>query len=316
MNAVLSSFHFIRPEWLLLIPLVIALWWFWRRRSDPLHGWRAQIDPVLLEALSAGGGSAARGPARWLLVGWLLAVIAVAGPTWRPEPSPFADDVTPLMILLKADTSMDRPEPAPSRIERARLKIADLAVARKGQPLGLIVYAGSAHLVLPPTRDTEVVSKMAVEISPEIMPVPGDRLDLALRKAADILGAGSSGGSVLVVADSVGSDVGMIDLESLKETAQKAGRLPVNFLAINTPDSPESESLRRAAQVLNANVQSLTADDADVRAITRAASRAPVAQAGESSTRWQESGWLLVPVIALIFAGSFRREASTAEDAT
>jgi hypothetical protein len=74
--------------------------------------------------------------------------------------------------------------------------------------------------------------------------------------------------------------------------------------------------LRRAAQVLNANVQPLTADDADVRAITRAASRAPVAQAGESSTRWQESGWLLVPVIALIFAGSFRREASAAEDAT
>ena len=311
MNAVLSNFHFIRPEWLLLLPVVIGVWWLWRRSSDPLRGWREQMDPELLDALSVGRESVTHGPALGLLVGWLLAVVAVAGPTWRPEPSPFADDATPLMILLKADVSMDRPDPAPSRIERARLKIADLAAARKGQPLGLIAYAGSAHLVLPPTRDTEVVAQMAAQISPDIMPVPGDRLDLTLRKAAEILSAGGSGGTVLVMANSVGGDP-----EAFKEAEQTAGRFPINFLAINSPDSPESESVRRAAQVLNATVQPLTADDADVQALTRAAARAPVAQAGEAGTRWQESGWLLVPIIALIFAGSFRRESSTAEDAT
>ena len=313
MNADLSSFHFIRPGWLLLIPLVIGLWWLWRRRSDPLHGWRAQMDPALLDALSVGRKSARRGPARWLLVGWLLAVVAVAGPTWRPEPSPFADDATPLMILLKADISMDRPDPAPSRMERASLKIADLAVARKGQLLGLIVYAGSAHLVLPPTRDTAVVAQMAAEISPEIMPVPGDRLDLALRKAVEILSAtaSSSGGTILIMADSVSGNPA-----TLKETAQTDGRYTVSFLSFNSPDSPESESLHSAAQALSANVQLLTADDADVQALTRAASHAPVSQSGEANARWQESGWLLVPVITLIFAVSFRRETSTAEDAT
>ena len=61
---------------------------------------------------------------------------------------------------------MESPDPAPSRIERAHLKIADLADIRKGQPLGLIAYAGSSHLVLPPTRDTAVVAQMAAEISP------------------------------------------------------------------------------------------------------------------------------------------------------
>ena len=311
MNAALSNFHFIRPEGLLLLPLALGLWWLWQRRSDPLRGWREQMDPDLLKALSVGRDSESRGPARSLLVGWLLAVVAVAGPTWRPEPSPFADDATPLMILLKADVSMDRPGPAPSRLERARLKIADLAAVRKGQPLGLIAYAGSAHLVLPPTRDTAVVAQMATEISPAIMPVPGDRLDLALRKAAEILSGGGSGGSVLVMADSVDGDP-----EAIKEAEQTTGRFPVSFLAINSPDSPESESVRSAAQVLSATVQPLTVDDADVHALTRAAARAPVAQAGESSVRWQESGWLLVPIVALIFAASFRRETSAAEAAT
>jgi Ca-activated chloride channel family protein len=311
MNAVFSNFHFIRPEWLSLMPLVIGLWWLWWRRSDPLRGWRKQMEPDLLKALSVGRETVTRGHARWLLVGWLLAVVAVAGPTWRPESSPFADDATPLMILLKADVSMDRPDPPPSRIERARLKINDLTVARKGQPLGLIAYAGSAHLVLPPTRDTAVVAQMAAEISPAIMPVSGDRLDLALYKAAEILSAGGSGGTVLVMADSISGDP-----RAIKEAEQIAGRFPVNFLAINLSESSEFESMRRAAQVLNATVQSLTADDSDVQALTRDASRAPVSQAGKSSARWQESGWLLVPIIALIFAGSFRRETSTAKDAT
>ena len=130
----------------------------WQRRSDPLRGWREQIAPELLEALVVGRESAKSSQALWLLVSWLVAIVAIAGPTWRLEPSPFADDATPLMILLKADLSMMQPDPAPSRLERARLKIADLAEARKGQPLGLIAYAGSAHLVLPPTRDTAVVA--------------------------------------------------------------------------------------------------------------------------------------------------------------
>ena len=33
------------------LPLVIGLWWLWQRRSDPLRGWREQMDPDLLEAL-------------------------------------------------------------------------------------------------------------------------------------------------------------------------------------------------------------------------------------------------------------------------
>ena len=166
MREVIANFHFIRPAALVLAPVAVALWWFWQRRSDPLRGWRQQIDAELLQALTVGSGSGLRLPALVTLSFWLLAVVAIAGPTWRLEPSPFADDATPLMILMKADISMETPDPAPSRLERAQLKIADLAAARKGQPLGLIAYAGSAHLVLPPTRDTATVATIAAGISP------------------------------------------------------------------------------------------------------------------------------------------------------
>jgi Ca-activated chloride channel family protein len=302
MRAILANFHFIRPAWLLLAPLAIGLWWLWQRRSDPLRGWRDQIAPELLEALVVGREAAKSGHARWLLTAWLVAVVAIAGPTWRLEPSPFADDATPLMLLLKADLSMETPDPAPSRLERARLKIADLAEARKGQPLGLIAYAGSAHLVLPPTRDTAVVARMAAEISPDIMPAPGDRLDLALRETARVLADGQHGGSAVVLADSVDTD------RALLEALRKDFSVPVQFLAINAPESSQNDSLRAAARILGAKVEALDVEGNDVAAIVRRAASAPVAKAGAQGERWQEAGYWLTPLVGLVLLAAFRRE--------
>jgi Ca-activated chloride channel homolog len=291
--------HFIRPAWLLLVPLALALWWWWQRGTDPLRGWREQIAPALLAALVVGHGAQRRRAAVWRLAAWLAAIVAIAGPTWRLEPSPFGDDATPLMILLKADTSMMQPDPAPSRMERARLKVADLAQARAGQPLGLIAYAGSAHMVLPPTRDTAIVARMANEVGPQIMPVPGDRLDLALREAVRVLGEGARG-SIVVLTDSVATDLAL--LQALPRSS-----VPLQFLAINTPDSGEDDALRAAAGLLDASIEPFDADGTDVASIVRHAAHTPVAQRGEQSDQWQEAGYWLVPVLAVLVLLSFRR---------
>lgn len=298
--AILADFHFIRPAWLLLVPVAFGVWWFWRRRSDPLRGWREQIAPGLLKALVVGPSH--RSSARWLLGAWLLAIVSIAGPTWQMEPSPFADDSAPLVVLLKADATMEQADPAPSRLERARLKIADLAEARKGRLLGLIAYAGSAHLVLPPTRDTAIVARMAAEISPGIMPAPGDRLDLALREAARVLAESRQGGSIAVLADSVDTDPAAL------QALEKDFSLPVQFLALCDPESSQSEALRKAARMLKADVEPLDVEGGDVAAVVQRAARAPVAHDGEQGERWQEAGYWLVPAVGLFLLASFRRE--------
>jgi Ca-activated chloride channel family protein len=306
----LAQFHFIRPIWLLLALPAFVLWWFWRKNEDPLRGWREQIEPELLDALVTDHDPNSQSSAAWLLIAWLLGVLAIAGPTWQPEPNPFAEDASPLVVLLKADVTMQQEDPAPSRMERARLKIADLAAARKGQLLGLIAYAGSAHLVLPPTKDTDVVAQMAAEIAPEIMPEPGDRLDLALTKAGQLLAEQDSTGSVLVVADAADGDV-----DALAEAHQQTGKPAVFFLAVNTAGSSEDESLRQAARAIGAQVEPLAVDGSDIETIVKAAARPPVsrADAEATGTRWQEEGWLLVPILATLVALGFRREITTLE---
>ena len=301
MSNVLTDFHFIRPIWLLLTLPAAVIWLLWLRHADPLRGWRKQIDPTLLDALTLKGGKRQRSEL-WLLVFWLLAVVAVAGPTWQREPRPFADDAAPLLIVLKADASMKQQDLEPTRLERARLKIADLAEARKGQPLGLIAYAGSAHTVLPPTRDTTVVAQMAAEIDPEVMPVAGDRLDLALQEAAKLLSGIGQGGSIVVLADSVDTEPAAL------QAFRKASSIPIQFLAVNAPGSSEEASLQGAAQLLAADLEVMSIDNSDVEAVVRRAAKTPQAQSGEGGERWQEAGYWLTPVLALFTLASFRRE--------
>lgn len=305
----LSNFHFLRPASLALIPVAVGVWVLWRRRTDSLRGWRSQMDAALLDALVAGKGGRHDAASFGLLAAWLLAAVAIAGPTWKLEPSPFAADAPPLMILLKADESMLLGDPPPSRLERAQLKIADLAMKRKGQPMGLVAYAGSSHLVLPPTRDVDVVAEMAAEISPEVMPVEGDRLDLAIRTAGEVLKQSAEGGSLLVMADSVNADP-----KALAAARQEAGALPVQLLELAGPEAPETESVRTAARELKGRVVDPTPDDADVESIASNADRNAAAGLTGESDRWQEAGYWLTPALALLAALSFRREKSAEEE--
>lgn len=300
----IDSFHFLRPMLLLLLPVVALVWWAWRRRSDPLRGWRSQIEPELLDALTDrhDQGQGRHWP---VLTGWILAGLALAGPSWKPEPNPFAEDATPLVILLKADLSMDLPDPEPSRLERAQLKIADLAAARPGQALGLIVYAGSAHLVLPPTKDTAVVADMAGQIRTDIMPRPGDRLDLAIAQAADLLE--ESGGSLLVITDRQASAT-----DTLGEAYRKANEPFTQMLVVTAPDR-SVDGVDEIAKILDTKPIAMTVDDSDVREIIDRATRPPVAKSADGEVRWQDGGYYLLPLIAMFALLPFRRETSTKE---
>ena len=305
-----AQFHFLRPLWLCLAPIGVFVWWLWRQNTDALRGWRAQMDSELLDALVVGQDTGHDGQSYGLLAGWMLAAVAIAGPTWRLEPNPFAADARPLVILLKSDESMQLTPPTPSRLERAHLKIADLADSRKGQPLGLIAYAGSAHLVLPPTRDTDVVAKLAREISPAIMPEPGDRLDLAIDKAFDLLASEQEGGSLLVIADS--ADIDATNIETIRRQSQS---FPIQFLALVGEGSPERASIEKAAKSLRASVQSLTIDDEDISSVIAFSQRRASTGVAGKSSRWEETGYWLTPAIALIVALSFRRQKTiTAEE--
>jgi Ca-activated chloride channel family protein len=291
----MDELHFLRPLWLWsLVPAVLVWWGLWRGQ-DRVDSWKRVIDPHLLVHLLVGEGQRRRlRPIHLTLVLWLLCTVALAGPTWEREPSPFADDQAGLMVLLKASSTMNVTDLQPSRLERTKHKLTDLLEQREGAATGLIVYSGSAHLVMPLTRDGRIVTAMASELGPAIMPVDGDALGEALELAAAVLDRAGVPGSVLVMADAVSPS-------QQAAVAAAAADLPVQFLSVMPPNAPVDGGLEQAARARGASVTPLSIDSSDVDAIARRAQSdfraAPMEDAGE---RWRDAGYWLLPVIAVL----------------
>jgi Ca-activated chloride channel family protein len=290
----MSDFHLLRPFWLLSLVPALALWWVLWRRQDRVAAWASIIDPHLLEHLLVGPRHQRRvRPIQVLLVTWVLAAVALAGPTWRQEPSPFADDEAGLVVLLKVSGTMNATDVQPSRLARAKHKLRDLLERREGASTGLIVYSGSAHLVMPPTRDSRIISAMAEDLTPELMPIDGDALAEALELAAEMLQRAGVPGSALVIADVVApSQVQAVSALELE--------LPVQFLAVQPPSAPVDDGLERAAAALDASVVKLTVDQADAEQMARRArSEFKVAAETSGGQRWRDAGYAVLPLLAL-----------------
>ncbi len=295
MTDLLAQFHLVRPWALLLMLPATAIWWLDARRSDPLLGWRKAIAADLLPYLVVGGRNRDRVPPRdILLAGWAVAIVALAGPTFRQEPSPFAATARPAVLVLKVSPSMLTEDVRPTRLDRARQKIADLLELRTGAPTGFVAYSGSAHLVLPPTPDAGVIREMAAALSPDIMPRTGDAAVQAVALGNRLLESAGQGGSVVLIAD----DVPEADVDALRTVP--------NLLALPIV-RPERLRDNEGWQALGSDVVAPTLDDADVHTLERRLERGAAPVIPGEGQRWQEAGYWLTPFIAALVLSWFRR---------
>lgn len=328
----MAAFHFIRPWWLLGIPLLLALVWLWRHRRRGNRQWAAVCDPQLLPALlldlPAQSGSRASGG--YLLLGGLLALLALSGPTWERLPQPAFRDMSALVILLDLSASMDAQDIKPSRLIRARYKIEDLLQKRREGQTALVVYAASAFNITPLTDDNATIAAQLPALGTQLMPAQGSRADRALAHARQLLKqSGLRHGDVLLITDGIPAYV-MPEVQ--KELAR--GGLRLSILGVGTPNGApiatpqggflkdangniilprlDSRPLRQLATAYGGIYQTLSADGHDVARINAwARSHQDRAAQSRRSDRniqqWRDFGpWLLLPLIPLA-ALAFRR---------
>ena len=197
----LQLFHFLRPWLLLAIPVAVLLWLLVRRASGTAGPEAQGIAPHLAAALTVGAPKTRRiQPIDGVLLAAVLLALAAAGPTWSRVPNPLVADTAPLVVALKVTESMQTPDLAPTRADRARFKILDLIDRRAGARTALVAYAGTAHRVAPLTEDPNILRPLLEGLSPATMPVEGQDAGAALGLASDILAkAGTAGDRKSVV---------------------------------------------------------------------------------------------------------------------
>lgn len=319
-------FHFLRPWWLLLAPAGIAIAWLWSRQADPRARWRGIIEPALLDHLLVGEQSGVRfTPIRLAAVSLVLAGIAAAGPTWEKEPPPFVEDRAPMVVALDLSRTMDATDVPPTRLERAKQKIRDLAAVRSGSRTGLVVYSGTAHLVLPPSEDPALLDLFLEALDTGLMPVAGRNAAAALAVADHVLAVESAPGTVLFITDGFeASEIGTFSEHARTSPYQvialaagtteggpirgDKGRMAVDKQGRPIQAKLDREIFSRLSSEAGVPVASLTLDETDVEWVQRRAMHhMQVMQEKTAEVHWKEFGYYGTFPLVLIAAFWFRK---------
>ncbi|MED5460988.1 MAG: hypothetical protein VYC03_00115, partial [Pseudomonadota bacterium] len=79
-----AEFHFLRPEWLWALPMVVVMTVLLTRRKLAPGSWQSVVDPALAPHILSTGQIKNLNYRWWLaLIGGSLAVLALAGPSWN-----------------------------------------------------------------------------------------------------------------------------------------------------------------------------------------------------------------------------------------
>jgi len=331
----MHSLHFLRPAWFLaLLPLVALLVVWWRHRGAA-RSWQAVVDPGLLPHLLVGRGG---GSGAWslvaIIVGAVLAVAALAGPTWSKLQQPVFRREAALVVLLDLSRSMNAGDLQPSRLQMAKFKLRDILARRKEGETALVVYAADPFVVTPLTNDIDNIVRQLPGLTTDLMPAQGSRTDRALTKAQALLQqAGAVRGDVLLITDGIDNDPPAALHGAMQKL--KAAGFRLSVLGVGTMDPApipladggfykdasgaivlpklNEDALRKLATDGHGIYRRLAVGDGDTEALTAAFDRGWASHqssqrvAGMKSDQWREAGpWLLLPLLPLA-ALAFRR---------
>lgn len=204
-EAILQDFHFLRPQWFYAIIPAVVLFALLRYRQSTASNWDKAIDPELLShLLETPSGTVSKSPFSLILLAWLLATLALAGPVWEKKSQPVHEREDALVIIFDLTRSMYATDVKPNRLVRARRKLVDLLNMRDEGVTALVVFAGDAHTVTPLTDDTNTIIAMIPALTPNLMPAPGSELASAITKAIELFhDAGVASGRILIITDEI-----------------------------------------------------------------------------------------------------------------
>ncbi|CAI8892927.1 Ca-activated chloride channel homolog [Pseudomonas sp. IT-232MI5] len=315
----LSDFHFLRPLWLLLALFGAVLPLLWRRGRDLQRRLRGNIAEHLLPHLLVTPQDHQRlRPVHLLCALLILGAVAAAGPTWEQDRPDFLENRAPLIVAVDLSPSMDASDVQPSRLEAAKHKLHDLIQRRAGARTALIAYAGSAHLVLPPTDDPALLDTFIQALGSGLIDKPGKDVGAVIDQAKRLLNAEKTPGSLLLITD--GADTA--ELDGLDKRVGDSP-LQVLVLAVGNEDGgiihdangqPRTDAngrpalgrfdpaaIKQLASALDAPLGSLSVNDDDLDWIElHAQQHFQSASAEQRELHWKDAGyWLCWPLLLL-----------------
>ena len=313
--------HWFRPEWLAVLPLLGWLLWKLWHRQKRAGRWQ-MILPVAFQRVLLSGGNGRDSKLPWIVLGlgWLLAALALMGPSWQRVEQATQKPADPLVVMLELTPEMLATDSSPTRLEQARRKVYDLLQNRSDAQTAVIVYAGSAHTLVPLSDDLATSRNLLEALKPSIMPQPGHRADLAVGKALQLLDQGALGQGRLLL---IGSSLSAQEREGIRSRLGSDAP-PLLMLGIGTRDGApvvdengqllkddqgaillprlDSPDLRSFLLDIGGRYRQARLDDNDLRGLGLLDGALHLRADGQTQRldTWADQGyWLLLPLLLL-----------------
>lgn len=325
----MSTFHFLRPEWLWGFLPLVGLLVFLAKRGATAQLWESVCDAHLLPHVLVGAtGTKSSSPIILVGLAWTLSLVALAGPVWSQLPQPVFRAESALVIVLDVSRSMDAQDVAPSRLTRAKHKILDILQARQEGQTALVIFAGESFVVSPLTDDARTMKTLVQTLETSLMPVQGSRPDLALKMGHELLEqVGIPDGDLLLITD---GEAEPATVETMQQIASKGRH--ISILGVGTEEGapiPETGgfvkddsgaivvtkldpgSLQAAARAAGGRYATVALDDRDLGVVLPSVDTSTISTPTGSNQRttnmWREEGpWLVVALLAVALP-AFRR---------
>lgn len=291
--------------WIALTPLVISgLAWLRRRRM--LDYAEAELRPWAMRGSAA--PRAGEVWSEWLL--WLLLALAMAGPRIPAAENAVKGeqhlrrDVN-VMLVLDVGSSMQRALGSSSALARSKLELADLLTRLQGERVGLIIFAASAGLVLPPTYDYDIVLRF-LDLADQALVDPGPSdygAALALAQRG-LLAHSATGNAILLISDIVpGALRGEAGARALR-TAQGFAANKIQFAILQVAEAAvPNDEVRELAAIGGGVTARIEDGDGDWRKLYDEKIRriASAYKPPRNAELWVELyPWLLVPAALIV----------------
>lgn len=313
--------YWFRPWWLLLLPVLgWLLWQLWHRKKRAGR-WQMILPPAFHAALLS-GGSGRDSKLPWIALGlaWLLTVLALLGPGWERVEQTSQKPADPLVVILELTPEMLATDVMPNRLEQARRKLFDLLQIRSDAQTAIVVYAGSAHTLVPLSDDLSTSRNLLDALKPSLMPEAGHRADLAVLKALALLEQAALGdGRILLIGSSLTEQerlgirhaldgkstrflmLGIGTAEGSPITQEDGSFLKDEQGAILVPRLDEP-GLKSFANDLDGRYRQARLDDSDLHALGLLDGPRNLRDDGQTLLldTWADQGyWLLLPLLLL-----------------
>ena len=143
------------PEmFFLLFPFIIILiWYFYKGRKIRANFNGIGIKSVKLFLFNHVKNRRIHLRSRLMILGILFVIFASIGPQIGVKLTELTREGVDIFVLLDTSTSMNATDVKPSRMEKAKYELSRLLNSLNGDRIGLIAFAGSAHLHCPLTED-------------------------------------------------------------------------------------------------------------------------------------------------------------------